>query len=45
MMLKNTYLGRSCHIIKEEKIDLREQTKKKVGEIEELTEGVHRIEL
>ena len=28
MALRNKYLGRSCHITKEEEIDLREHTKK-----------------
>ena len=40
MTLRNKHLGRSSHIIKEEEIDLREQAKKKVDEIEELKEGV-----
>ena len=40
MTLRNKHLGRSSHIIKEEEIDLREQTKKKVDEIEELKERV-----
>ena len=40
MTLRNKHLGRSSHFIKEEEIDLREQTKKKVDEIEELKEGV-----
>ena len=40
MTLKNKHLNRSSHFIKEEEIDLREQTKKKVDEIEELKEEV-----
>ena len=44
MTLRNKHLGRSRHIIKEEEIDLREQVKKKAGEIEELKEGVDGIE-
>ena len=39
MMLRNTHLGRSSHIIKEE-IDLKEQAKKRIDEIEELKEDV-----
>ena len=43
--LRNKYLGRSSHIIREEEeIELREHTKKKVDEIEELKEGVDGIE-
>ena len=41
MTLRNKHLGRSCHIIKEEEIDLREQAKKKVDEIEKFKEGVY----
>ena len=41
MTLRNKYLGRLCHVIKEEEIDLREHTKKKIDEIEELKEGVY----
>ena len=41
MTLRNKHLGRSSHIIKEEEIDLREQAKKKVDEIEALKEGVY----
>ena len=44
MTLRNKHLGRSSHIIKEEEIDLREQSKKKVGEIEKLKEEVDGIE-
>ena len=44
MTLRNIHLGRSNHIIKEEEVELREQTKNKVGEIEELKEGVDGIE-
>ena len=40
MTLRNKHLCRSGHIVKEEKIDLREQTKKKIDKIEELKEGV-----
>ena len=40
MTLRNKHLCRSSHIVKEEKIDLREQTKKKIDKIEELKEGV-----
>ena len=42
--LRNMHLGRSSHIIKEEEIELREQTKKKIDEIEELKEGVDGVE-
>ena len=38
MALRNKYLGRSCHITKEEEIDLIEHTKKKIDQIEELKE-------
>ena len=41
---RNKHLGRSNHFTKEEEIDLREQTKKKVDETEELKEGVDGIE-
>ena len=44
MTLRNKHLGRSCHITKEEEIDVREQVKKKVDEIEELKEEVDGIE-
>ena len=44
MTLKNKHLGRLSHIIKEEEIVVREQTKKKIDEIEELKEGVDGIE-
>ena len=44
MTLRNIHLGRSSHIIKEEEVELREQTKNKAGEIEELKEGVDGIE-
>ena len=40
MTLRNKHLGRSSHIIKEEEVELREQAKKKINEIEELKEGV-----
>ena len=40
MTLRNKHLDRSIHITKEEEIDLREQTKKKVDKIEELKEDV-----
>ena len=41
MMQRNKYLGRLSHIIKEEEIDLGEQAKKKLHEIDELKEGVY----
>ena len=44
MTLRNKHLDRSSHIIKEEQIELREQTKKRIDEIEELKEGVDGIE-
>ena len=44
MTLRNTHLGRSSHIIKEEEIDLREQAKKRIDEREGLKEGVDGIE-
>ena len=44
MALRNQHLGISNHIIKEEKVESREQTKKRADEIEELKEGVDRIE-
>ena len=44
MTLRNIHLGRSSHIIKEEEVELREQTKNKAGEIKELKEGVDGIE-
>ena len=44
MTLRNKHLGRSSHITKEEEIELREQTKKKVDKIEELKEGIDGIE-
>ena len=44
MTLRNRHLDRSSHIFNEEEIDLREQTKKKVNELEELKEGVDGIE-
>ena len=44
MTLRNTHLGRSSHITKEEKIDLKEQTKKKIDKIEKIKEGVDGIE-
>ena len=44
MMLRNKHLGRSCHIIKVEEVELREQAKKRIDEIEELKEGVDVIE-
>ena len=45
MTLRNKHLGRSSHITKEEEeVELREHTKTKVDEIEELKEGVAGIE-
>ena len=44
MTLRNKHLGKSSHIIKEEEIDLKEQAKKRIDEIEELKEGVDGIE-
>ena len=44
MTLRNILQGRSSHIIKEKKVELREQTTNKVDEIEELKEGVDGIE-
>ena len=44
MMLRNTHLGKSCHIIKEEEIELKMNAKKKVNEKEELKDGIDRIE-
>ena len=44
MTLRNKHLGRSTYVIKEEEIELREHTKKKLDKIEELKEGVDRIE-
>ena len=44
MTLRNKRLGRSSYIINKEETDLREQTKNKVEEIEELKEGVDGIE-
>ena len=29
MTLRNKHLGRSCHIVKEEEVELREQAEKK----------------
>ena len=43
MTLRNKHLGRSSHITKEEEIELREDRKKKLDEIEELKEGVDGI--
>ena len=40
MTLRNKHLGRSSHVIIEEEIDLREQAKKRIDEIEELKEDV-----
>ena len=40
MTLRNKHLGKSCHITKEEEIDLREQAKKRIDEIEILKEGI-----
>ena len=40
MTLRNTHLGRSSHIIKEQETDLKEQAKKRIDEIEELKEDV-----
>ena len=40
MTLRNKHLGKSSHITKEEEIDLREQEKRKVDEIEELKKDV-----
>ena len=45
MTLRNKHLGKLSHIIKEEELELREQAKKKIDEIEELKEGVDEIEL
>ena len=44
MTLRNKHLGRSTYVIKEKEIELREHTKKKLDKIEELKEGVDRIE-
>ena len=40
MTLRNKHLGRSSHVTKEEETELREQTKMKIDEIEELKEDV-----
>ena len=40
MTLRNKHLGRSSYDIDEEEIDLREQAKKIIDEIEELKEDV-----
>ena len=44
MTLRNKHLGRSSHITKEEEIELREQTKKKVDKIKKLKEEIDGIE-
>ena len=44
MTQRNKHLGRLSHNIKEEEINLREQTKKKIDEIEELKEERDGIE-
>ena len=44
MTLRNKHVGRLSHITKEEEIELREDGKRKVDEIEELKEGVDGIE-
>ena len=41
MTLRNRPLGRSSHIIKEEKVGLKMHAKKKIDEVEELKEGVY----
>ena len=40
MTLRNKHLGRSNYDIDEEEIDLREQLKKRIDEIEELKQDV-----
>ena len=45
MTLRNKHLGKLSHIIKEEELELREEAKKKIDEIEELKEVVDEIEL
>ena len=40
MTLRNKHLGRLIYDIDEEEIDLREQAKRKIDEIEELKEGL-----
>ena len=44
MTLRNKHLGRSIHITNEGQRELKEHTKKKLDELEELKEGVDGIE-